>query len=209
MDEGDAATYDNDVIGLAANLWPHTARLGPGGEICVGGLRLSTLAARYGTPSFILDEADVRYRCRAYASALPDAETAYAGKAVLCRAVAQWVEEDGSAVDVCSAGEIAVARAVAFPAGRMILHGNAKAPADLDAAFGYGVGRIVIDSTTEIARLAALAPRRQRVLGRGTPDADAHAHWTVATGTEEQKFGLPLSSGAAADAAGRVLARPE
>jgi diaminopimelate decarboxylase len=209
MDEGDAATNDNDVIGLAANLWPHTARFEPDGEISVGGLRLSAVAARYGTPSFILDEADVRHRCRAYASALPDADTAYAGKAFLCRAMAQWVDEEGLSLDVCSAGEIAVARAVAFPAGRMILHGNAKAPADLEAAFGYGVGRIVIDSTAEIARLAALAPRLQRVLVRVTPDVNAHAHWTVATGTEDQKFGLSLSSGAAADAVERVLTRPE
>jgi diaminopimelate decarboxylase len=209
MNEGDAATYDNDVIGLAADLWPHTARFEPDGEISVGGLRLSAVAARYGTPSFILDEADVRHRCRAYASALPDAETAYAGEAFLCRAMAQWIDEEGLSLDVCSAGEIAVARAVAFPAGRMILHGNAKAPADLDAAFGYGVGRIVIDGTTEIARLAALAPRRQRVLVRVTPGVDAHAHWAVAAGTEDQKFGLLLNSCAAADAVGRVLTRPE
>jgi len=209
MDEGDAATCDNDVIGLAANLWPRTARFGPDGEICVGGLRLSALAARYGTPSFILDEADVRYRCRDFASARPDTETAYLGKAFLCRAMAQWIDEEGLSLDVCSAGEIAVARAVAFPAGRMILHGNAKSPADLDAAFDYGVGRIAIDSTAEIARLAALAPRHQRVLIRVTPDVDAQAHWAVATGTEEQKFGLSLSSGAAADAVERVLTRPE
>src|ERR1700761_9221917 len=209
MDEGDAATHDNDVIGLAANLWPHTARFEPDGEISVGGLRLGAVAARYGTPSFVLDEADVRHRCRAYASALPDADTAYAGKAFLCRAMAQWVDEEGLSLAVCSAGEIAVARAVAFPAGRMILHGNAKSPADLDAAFDYGVGRIALDSTAEIARLAALAPRHQRVLIRVTPDVDAQAHWAVATGTEEQKFGLSLSSGAAADAVERVLTRPE
>src|SRR6202012_5535529 len=172
MDEGDAATYDNEVIGLAAHLWPHTARLEPDGEIGVGGLRLSAVAARYGTPAYIFDEAYVRYRCPAHASGRPDAEIAAAGQAFLCRAMAQWVDEEGLSLAVCSAGEIAVARAVAFPAGRMILHGNAKAPADLDAAFGYGVGRIVIDSTTEIARLAALAPRQQRGLVRGTPDVD-------------------------------------
>jgi diaminopimelate decarboxylase len=190
MDEGDAATCDNDVIGLDANLWPHTARFETDGEIGVGGLRLSVLAARYGTPAFIVDEADVRHRCRAYASALPDAEIAYAGQAFLCRAMAQWVDEEGLSLAVCSAGEIAVARAVAFPAGRMILHGNAKSPADLDAAFGYGVGRIAIDSTAEIARLAALAPPRQRVLVRVTPGADADAVERVLTRPELDLVGL-------------------
>src|ERR1700744_1288786 len=164
MDEGDAATYDNEVIGLAAHLWPHTARLEPDGELGVGGLRLSAVGARDGTPAYIFDEAAVRSRCRAHASERPDAEIAYAGQAFLCRAMAQWVDEEGLSLAVCSAGEIAGARAVAFPAGRMILHGNAKSPADLDAPFDYGVGRIAIDSTAEIARLAALAPRHQRVL---------------------------------------------
>ncbi len=147
----------------------------------------------------------MRHRSRGYAAALPGAEIAYAGKAFLCRAMATWIEQEGLSLDACSAGEVAVASAADFPADRVILHGNAKTPADLDAAFRYGAGRIVIDSVPEIARIAALAPRRQRVLIRVTPGVDAHAHWAVATGVEDQKFGFSLSSGAAADAVGRVV----
>jgi diaminopimelate decarboxylase len=193
---------------LAAGIWPHTARLEHDGEVSVGGVRLSALAARYGTPAFVFDEADVRHRCRAYAATLPGAEIAYAGKAFLCRAMAAWIAQEGLSLDVCSAGEIAVARAVEFPAERLILHGNAKTPADLEASFRYGVGRIVVDSLPEVARIAALAPRGQRVLVRVTPGIDAHAHWAVATGTEDQKFGFSLSSGAAAEAIRRVVAHP-
>lgn len=58
------------LSGLAADLWPHTARLEADGDISIGGLRLSAPAARYGTPACILDEADVRARCRAYADAV-------------------------------------------------------------------------------------------------------------------------------------------
>jgi diaminopimelate decarboxylase len=123
--------------------------------------------------------------------------------------MAHWMAEEGLSLDVCSAGEIAVARAADFPGERVILHGNAKSPADLDAAFHHGVGRIVIDSLPEIARIAALAPGRQRVLIRVTPGVDAHAHWAVATGVEDQKFGFSLSSGAASDAVQRVLAHRE
>jgi diaminopimelate decarboxylase len=123
--------------------------------------------------------------------------------------MARWIAQEGLSLDVCSAGELAVARSVNFPPGRIILHGNAKTPGDLHAAFGYGVGRIVIDSASEIVRLAAQAPARQRVLIRVTPGVDAHAHRAVATGVEDQKFGFSLRSGAAADAAHRVLAHPE
>ncbi len=191
------------------HVWPRTARLEPDGEISVGGLRLSSLAAAYGTPAYIIDETDVRSRCRSYAASFPGAEVAYAGKAFLCRAMARWIAQEGLSLDVCSAGELAVARSVSFPPGRIILHGNAKTPADLDAAFGYGVGRIVIDAASEIVRLAAQAPARQRVLIRVTPGVDAHAHQAVATGVEDQKFGFSLRSGAAAEAVDRVLAHPE
>ena len=63
-----------------------------------------------------------------------------------------------------------------FPADRILLHGNAKTPGDLRAAMAYGAVRIVLDSAGEIARIAALARPRQRVLVRVTPGVDAHAH---------------------------------
>ena len=202
-------TTAQNVTGAAAGLWPHTARREADGEISVGGLRLSALAAAYGTPAYIVDEADVRYRCRAYVAAFPGGEIAYAGKAFLCRAMAQWIAQEGLSLDVCSAGELTVARSVNFPADRIILHGNAKTPEDLRAAFGEGVGRIVLDSMSEIVRLAALSGPRQRVLIRVTPGVHADVHPAVATGVEDQKFGFSLSSGAAALAVERVLARPE
>jgi diaminopimelate decarboxylase len=90
-------------------------------------MRLSAPAAAYGTPAFILDEADVRYRCRSYLAALPGIEAAYAGEAFLCRAMAQWIAAEGLSLGVCSAGELAVAQAVNFPAERIILHGHSMA----------------------------------------------------------------------------------
>jgi diaminopimelate decarboxylase len=194
---------------MAADFWPCTALREPDGEISVGGRRLSRLAAEYGTPAYIVDEADVRYRCRTYAAAFPSGEIAYAGKAFLCRAMAHWVAQEGLSLDVCSAGEIAVARSANFPPGRIILHGNAKTPEDLQAAFQYGVGRMVVDSISEIARLATLAPRHQRILIRVTPGVAASVHPKVATGVEDQKFGFSLSSGAAAEAIQRVLTHTE
>ena len=140
---------------MDSGAWPCGAREEPDGEISVAGVRLSALAAAYGTPALILDESDVRYRCRSYVAALPGTEIAYAGKAFLCRAVAQWIAAEGLSLAVSSAGELAVARAVNFPSERTILLGNAT-PADLRAALRYGVDRMVVDSTAEILRLAAL-----------------------------------------------------
>ena len=176
-------------------------------DLAVGGVRLAEIAATYGTPAYVLDEADVRARARAYRSALPEAEIAYAGKAFLCRAMIGWVRSEGLSLDVCSGGELALARHVGFPADRIVLHGNAKTPRDVQDALGYGVGRIVVDSTYEITQLAVAAHARhpQKVLIRVTPGLDAHTHKAIATGVEDQKFGFSLATGAAADAVRQVL----
>jgi diaminopimelate decarboxylase len=186
------------------SVWPLTAQP----VVLVGGVSLTEIAERFGTPAYVLDEEHIRDRCREYSKAMAPHEVAYAGKAFLCRAMARWIDEEGLSLDVCSAGELAVARAAGFPAERILLHGNGKTPDDLSAALGCGVGRIVIDSPGEVAQIAALASRRQRVLIRVTPGVDAHVHRAVTTGTEDQKFGLSIASGAAADVARRIRRQP-
>jgi diaminopimelate decarboxylase len=186
--------------------WPVTTSPRQDGEVSVGGIGLAWLAERYGTPLQVMDEEDVRQRCRAFTRAFPEADIAYAGKAFLCRAMAGWVASEGLSLDVCSAGELAVARAAGFPAHRMLMHGNAKTPDDLRAALAYAVGRIVVDSFSEITRLAA-GGARARLMVRVTPGVDGHTHAAMATGTDDQKFGFSLASGAAAEAVRRVIAQ--
>ncbi|KFU78855.1 diaminopimelate decarboxylase [Amycolatopsis lurida] len=196
---------------LEPGVWPRSTRLGPGGELLFAGAPVSHLAARFGTPAYLLDEDEVRQNARAYRKALPDAEVAYASKALCTRAVLRWVAEEGLSLDTCSAGEIAVARSVGFPAERILLHGNAKTPEDLKAALSYGVRRIVVDSLDEIEQLGALATGAQQVLIRVTPDVAAGTHAAITTGTEGQKFGFSLREGVR-DNLGRavsaVLAQP-
>ena len=193
---------------LEPGIWPATAHLAAGRDISVGAVRLTDIVRKYRTPTYVLDEEDVRSACRAYRHAFHDGEVAYAGKAFLNRAMARLVDDEALSLDVCSAGELAVAASVDFPGDRVILHGNVKTPEDLDAAVGYGVGRIVLDSMTEIPRVAAATPTRQRVLLRVTPNVDIGGLAAVTTGIDDQKFGFPIADGVALEAARRVLAQP-
>ncbi|WP_327233739.1 diaminopimelate decarboxylase [Streptomyces sp. NBC_01317] len=194
----------------AASVWPASAVVAPGGDIAVAGVSLAELAERYGTPTYVLDEDEVRARARAWRRALPGADVVYAAKAFLCRAVVDWIEEEGLGLDVCSAGELELAATRGFPADRIVLHGNAKSPQDLRTALRLGVGRIVVDSACEIARIAAQVPGPgpQKVLVRVLPGIEAGAHPKVRTGAEGQKFGLSIADGDAADAVARILGRP-
>ncbi|WSS24434.1 diaminopimelate decarboxylase [Streptomyces sp. NBC_01190] len=192
------------------SVWPASTLALADGDLAVGGVPLAEVADRFGTPVYLLDEEEVRSRCRTYRAAFPDADVVYAAKAYLCRAVARWVREEGFGLDVVSAGELELAVTTGFPPDRILLHGNAKSPEDLRTALRLGVGRIVIDSAGEIARLAALVPPgdRQRVLLRVVPGVAAGGHPSIRTGTEDQKFGLSITDGSAQHAVDRVLGQP-
>ncbi|GAB3815054.1 diaminopimelate decarboxylase [Micromonospora zhanjiangensis] len=197
-----------DVNELVPPLWARGVRRGADGALTVAGLDVRELARRYGTPAYVLDEDDLRARCRDFRAAFPDEDVYYAGKAFLCRAVVRIVAEEGLHLDVCSGGELAVALSAGMPAERIGFHGNNKSVAELTRAVDAGVGRIIVDSDDEITRLTELARRRgvrPRVLVRVTVGVEAHTHEFIATAHEDQKFGFSLAGGAAAAAAFRIL----
>lgn len=176
------------------------------GRLQIGGCDLIDLAAQYGTPLFVYDEAQLRSRCReAVASFGPG--VAYATKSFLCKAMARLVHEEGMHLDVATGGEMHVALAAGVPADRLILHGNNKSPVELQLAIEAGVGRIVIDSFDEIDRLERIlagTAHRVDVMVRVTPGVEAHTHEFIATGHDDTKFGFTVSTGAAELAIQRV-----
>ena len=115
---------------LVASVWPRTAVRGSDGALVIGGVDVRDLAAEHGTPALVLDEDDLRARCREWRAAFDGwpsgGDVAYAGKAFLCKAVARIVAEEGLGLDVCTGGELAVALAAGFPPDRLWFHGNNK-----------------------------------------------------------------------------------
>jgi diaminopimelate decarboxylase len=209
-----------DVNELLPELWAQSVKRNDEGAIEVGGVAVRDLADRFGTPAYVLDEADFRARAAAYRDAFGEAfadlcggaDVYYAGKAFLCTEVARWIAADGLGLDTCTGGELAVALRGGVPPGRIAMHGNNKSDAELDRALGAGIGRVVVDSVGEIERIADAARRlgvRARVMLRVTVGVEAHTHEYIATAHEDQKFGISLATGAAADAAAAALARPE
>ena len=180
----------------------------------LGGVDVRGLAQEFGTPLFVLDEADVRWRARAFRDAYAEAGASwvfYAAKAFLSVAVARWVHEEGLGIDVASGGELAVAMRAGIPGEALLMHGNNKSMVELQTAVEYRVGRIVIDSFEEIARVAEAAAQAgvvQQVLVRATVGVEAHTHEYIATAHEDQKFGLSASGGAAEEAVRRIAKLP-
>ncbi|SCG58402.1 diaminopimelate decarboxylase [Micromonospora inositola] len=197
-----------DVNALVPQLWPRNVTRAADGALAVGGLGVREIAAEYGTPVYVLDEDDLRSRCREFRAAFPDADVYYAGKAFLCRAVVRMIAEEGMFLDVCTGGELATALSAGMPPERIGFHGNNKSVTELSRALDAGVGRIILDSFIEIDRLTALARERgvrPGVLIRVTVGVEAHTHEFIATAHEDQKFGFSLAGGAAAAAAFKVI----
>ncbi|MGW8973553.1 diaminopimelate decarboxylase [Streptomyces platensis] len=209
LPEGHYAGPPADLNTLDPRVWSRTVQRDAEGVVTVGGLDVAALAAEFGTPAYFLDEDDFRARCRAWKDAFgPGADVFYAGKAFLSRAIVRWLHEEGLNLDVCSAGELATALAAGMPAEQIALHGNNKSTEEITRAVEVGVGRIVLDSFQEMVRVAHVAERlgkRQRVQIRVTVGVEAHTHEFIATAHEDQKFGIALAGGQAAEAVRRAL----
>ncbi|WP_420114159.1 diaminopimelate decarboxylase [Pseudactinotalea sp.] len=186
----------------------------------IANVPVSTLADMFGTPSYLLDIADLRERCRDVVAAATEAgeqhgiETSvyYASKAFSSTAVLRWAHAEGLRVDVASLGELVTALRADVPGHAIGLHGNNKSETEIDLALQHSVGRIVIDSLSEIdlvAERARAAGAVAPVMVRVTTGVHAGGHEYIATAHEDQKFGLSLATGAAAEAVTRILAAPE
>ncbi|QHY98140.1 Diaminopimelate decarboxylase [Streptomyces sp. S4.7] len=207
--EGHYSPPPADLNTLDEKIWSRTVSRDEDGVATVAGLPVTRLAEEFGTPAYFLDEADFRARCRAWADAFgKDADVFYAGKAFLSRAVVHWLKEEGLNLDVCSGGELATALDAGMPPERIALHGNNKSVHEIERAVSAGVGRIVLDSFQEMVRVAHIAQslgRVQPVQIRVTVGVEAHTHEFIATAHEDQKFGIALADGQAAEAVRRAL----
>jgi len=186
------------------------------GHLEFGGRDVTELAAKYGTPLYLLDAGQVRSQCRLYRQASRQAFgaesiTAYAGKALCFAGLYPLLAEEDMWADVVSAGEIFTAVAAGFPAAHLIFHGSAKPEAELRYAIAQGVGLIVSDNQTEIDRISGICAalgRKQDILLRVTPGIEPHTFAAVRTGQIDSKFGAAIETGQAEALAVYAVRKP-
>jgi diaminopimelate decarboxylase len=180
-------------------LFPETAQVEEG-ELTLGGLRASELAAGHGTPLLVYCGATIRSQVHAYRDAAPGALVVYGTKAFANVRLLRLLAEEGAGADVSTLGELAFARAAGIPGERIVFHGNNKAAEELRAA-AEAEALVVLDAPGEAEAAAAAGVRR--VLVRLTPGVEAVTHRSIQTAHEESKFGL------APDAAEREIERAQ
>jgi diaminopimelate decarboxylase len=197
-------TRDHDLL----SIFPEHSSISPDGELLIGGVGVTELAERFGTPAYIVDEAGLRAQARRLRDGLaarhPDSDVVFASKSFPCLAVYKLLAAEGLAIDIAGAGELVMALAAGVDPARILQHGNAKTTAELKLAHQAGVAIVVVDNFDDIDRLEQLATRPQRVLIRIIPGISPETHESQSTGGDDSKFGLPLDQ--AREAIARIRA---
>lgn len=192
--------------------YPLTARVNAQNRLEIGGRDVIALAAEYGTPLYIFDEEHLRARVgeirNAFSARFSNSLILYATKAYFSPYLGRLLKEEQLGLDVTSEGELEIARRVTYPPDKIYLHGNNKTAAEIRAALTLGVEHIVVDNLDEIPMLLRIAKETKmilRLLLRLAPGIDPHTHKYLATSVTESKFGLPLATGDALEAARRIV----
>lgn len=180
-------------VELAGGPWPASATFGPRG-LEVGGVLATSIADRYGTPTIVFDEEEIRARCRAAGASFP--RVLFAVKAFTSHAMIRLALDEGLDLLCASGGEVGACLRAGAAGGRIVLHGSNKSDAELELAAASGLSLVIADGGEELGRIDRVARGRgvvQPVLLRVVPEVEVQTHEAIATGHEASKFGTPIA----------------
>lgn len=202
-------TFANSV------LFPISAGVNSSDHLTLGGCDVVDLVSNFGTPLYVFDEETLRHMCKKFRDEFGKryhrTRVLYGAKAYVNPAIAKIIHEEGLGMDIVSGGELAVAKAVGFPADLIYFHGNNKSYDELHMALKFGIGRIVVDNFHELDTLGKLSASQdivQDVMIRLSPGIDPHTHEKTTTGVLDSKFGFSIETGDGARAIRQALDTP-
>ena len=171
-------------------------------HLVMGGCDLTSLAKKYSTPLYVMDENKVRENMRAYKNAIDthynsNGMVLYASKALSNLYMYKIAKEEGIGVDVVSGGELYTALKAGFDANKIYFHGNNKTYDEIEFAIKSGIARFVVDSFNELCMIDKISFDNNvvtKILFRIKPGVDAHTHEFIATGQIDSKFGFAIEN---------------
>ena len=166
------------------------------GILEIGGIKVTELANKYGTPLYIMDQALIEENIIKYKNNFKSnkfqTSIVYASKAFLSKAMCQLVEKYDIDIDAVSGGELYTIKSSGLPMKKVHMHGNNKTNEELEMCLDYGIGSIIIDNEEEIDRLSRICKEKNqkiKVMMRINIGIDAHTHEYIKTSKHSSKFG--------------------
>jgi diaminopimelate decarboxylase len=166
-----------------------------GGELYAEQVPLRRIAERYGTPCYVYSRAAVEQTYRAFEAAFAGCDhlICYAVKANSTLAMLNLLTRLGSGFDIVSGGELQRVLAAGGDPGRTVFSGVGKTAEEIRQALAAGILFFNVESEPELLRLdrvAAAAGATATISVRVNPDVDPRTHPYIATGLEQNKFGV-------------------
>jgi diaminopimelate decarboxylase len=172
-------------------------------QLCCGTVRLSDLAAQFGTPLYLYSADDIRARVAMLTREFAGTPhtLCYAVKANSSLAILKLLASLNCGFDIVSGGELERVRRAGLAAGsadalaRVVFSGVGKQAWEIDAALDAGILLFNVESEAELELLATRAQalnKQARIALRVNPDVFAETHPYISTGLREHKFGIAI-----------------
>lgn len=168
----------------------HDLEASDAGRLAIGDLLLQEVAARYGTPLYIIDGEALTQRIESlrHDVTAPAIRLYYSIKANPSLAILKRCLESGLGLDACSPGDVHLAYAAGAAADQISYTGVGLSEEEIQALVSRGL-RLNLDSLSELRRFARVAPGRPVGL-RVAPGVEAGFHPQLRSGLWGGKFGV-------------------
>lgn len=123
----------------------------------VGGVPVTNIAGRFGTPMYVYDGNMIADRYAALRSAFPSFDVFYSMKANPSLAIVGLMRELGAGSEIASGGELHIAKEVGHDPLDIVFAGPGKTDRELEDAIISGVYAINVESLRELERVGRLA----------------------------------------------------
>lgn len=130
------------------------------GELLVGGIGVTSLAEKYGTPAFIYDKSVIDQKLNALRRALPTRFSIfYSVKANPNLSILRHFLSRGCGLEIASGGEFQQAIRAGCDPQNVLFAGPGKSQAEIELVLSNGIGEIHLESFVEAHRVAEISRR--------------------------------------------------
>lgn len=154
------------------------------------------IVAEYGTPCYIYSRAALEQQWHEFNNAIIDHPhlICFAVKANGNIGILNLLARLGSGFDIVSGGELARVLAAGADPQKIVFSGVGKTVPEIQFALKTGIHCFNVESEAELLRINDLAGalnKKAPIALRINPDIDVNTHPYIATGLQENKFGIP------------------
>ena len=162
------------------------------GQMIIGGVKATDIAAKFGTPVYVTDEDALRGNFRridkAFQKNMPT-RIHYACKANTNLSLLRILQQEGSCIDAVSVERSRLCLKAGFTPDRILYTGVMVSDMEMQQVVDLGIP-INVDSINQLRRLAVM-DNSHPISFRVNPGVGAGHHQHVVTGAKTTKFGVP------------------